>query len=86
MPTEADHSLVTGIPSHSRDTPSHLEENTNLKTPKIQIRKELYFVEGLVEDFPEGVEVSKYESNCIPGLFSLYQLPEDDLEAKVRIA
>jgi hypothetical protein len=32
------------------------------------------------------VGISNYESNCIPGLFSLSQLLEDDSEARVRIA
>ena len=71
MPTEADHFSVTGIPSQFRDTPPHLGEDTNLKTPKVQIGEELYFVEGPVEDFSEGVEASDYELNCIPGLFIL---------------
>ena len=86
MSTEAHHSSATGIPSHCRDIPSHLEEDTNSGTPKVQIKEELYFVEGPVEDFTEEAEVSNYQSNCIPGLFSLYQLPEDDLKARVRIA
>ena len=74
------------MPSHSRDIPSHFEEDSNPETLNVKIGEELYFIEGPIEDCPEEAEISNYESNCIPGLFSLYQLPEDHLKDRVRIA
>jgi len=81
MPTEVDHTLVTLIPMHSRDTPPHLNNISNFKLTDLKVSKILEDVRGPIDDIPEEARIINFESEEIQGLFSPCHCVE--LEAKI---
>src|ERR1700677_610381 len=83
MPTEIDHVSVTPIPSHARDTPPHLDNDSVSKPVKLKVSDSLRRVKGPIDNVPEDTKVINYESGAMPGLFSPRHCVER--QAKLRI-
>ena len=83
MPTEVDPTSVTPLPTHSRDTPPHLDIISNFELADLKVSETLEEVKGPLDDLPEEVRITNFESDEIPGLFSPRHCVE--LEAKIRI-
>ena len=83
MPTEVDHTSVTPIPMHSRDTPPHLNNILNFELADLKASKSLEDIRGSIDDIPEEVRIINFESEEIPRLFLLHHCVE--LEAKIQI-
>ena len=83
MPTEIDRVSVTPIPSHARDTPPHLDNDSVSKLVELKVSDSLRRVEGPIDNVPEDAKIINYESGAMPGLFSLRHCIER--QAKLRI-
>ena len=83
MPTEIDHTSVTPIPSHSRDTPPHFDSDSVSELTELKFSDSLNRVEGPIDDIPENAKMINYEPGVIPGLFSPCHCIEN--EAKLHI-
>src|ERR1700683_2486558 len=70
MPTEIDRVLVTPIPSHARDTPPHLDNDSVSELVELKVSDSLRKVEGPIDDVPKDAKIVNYESGAMPGLFS----------------
>ena len=70
MPTEAEQTLVTLIPTHSRDTPPHLDSDSTLEGTDVKVNKILESIEGLIDNILEGAKIVNFKSDDIPRLFS----------------
>src|SRR6202050_1932716 len=78
MPTEIDRVSVTPIPSHARDTPPHLDNDSVSELVELKVSDSLRKVEGPIDDVPKDAKIINHESGAMPGLFSPRQ-------AKLRI-
>jgi hypothetical protein len=83
MPTEIDHTSVTPLPMHSRDTPPHLDIILNFELADLKVSETLEEVKGPLDDLPEEVRITNFESDEIPVLFSPCHCVE--LEANIRM-
>ena len=83
MPTEIDPTSVTPIPSHARDTPPHLDNDSVSKLIELKVSDSLGKVEGPIDDVPENAKIINYESGAMPRLFSLRHCVKR--QAKLRI-
>ena len=83
MPPDTDRTSVTPIPSHSRNTPPHLDNDSVSELTELKISDSLNKVEGPIDDIPENAKIINHESGEIPGLFSPRHCIEN--EAKLRI-
>ena len=70
MPTEINHTSVTPIPSHSRDTPPHLDSDSVSELTELKVSKSLDYVKGPINDIPEDTKITNYTSEEMPRLFS----------------
>ena len=57
MPTEVEHLSADSTPTHSRDTPPHLEDNSISKAVGFELVKTLKAIEGPRNDIPEDVKI-----------------------------
>ena len=78
MPTEIDHTSVTPIPSHSRDTPPHFDSDSVSELTELKVSDSLNRVEGPIDDIPENAKITNYEFGAMPGLFSLCHCIENE--------
>src|SRR6202050_1602358 len=83
MPTKIDCVSVTPIPSHARDTPPHLDNDSVSKLVELKVSDSLRRVEGPIDNVPEDAKIINYESGAMPGLFSPCHCIER--QAKLRI-
>ena len=83
MPTEAEQTSVTLIPTHSRDTPPHLDSDSAFEVTDLKTNEILESIKGPIDDIPESAKIVNFVSGDIPGLFSPRHC--DQLEAKLRI-
>ena len=83
MPTEIDRVSVTPIPSHARDTPPHLDNDSVSELVELKVSDSLRKVEGPIDDVPKDAKIVNYESGAMPGLFSPRHCVER--QAKLRI-
>src|ERR1700683_1484325 len=83
MPTEIDRVLVTPIPSHARDTPPHLDNDSVSKLVELKVSDSLRRVEGPIDNVPEDAKIINYESGAMPGLSS--QCDGVEHQANLRI-
>jgi hypothetical protein len=70
MLTEAEQTSVTLIPTHSRDTPPHLDSDSTLKVTDLKVNEILESVEGPIDDIPESANIVNFKYEDIPRLFS----------------
>ena len=70
MPTEINHTSVTPIPSHSRDTPPHLDSDSVSELTELKVSKSLDYVEGPINNIPENTKITDNMSKEMPRLFS----------------
>ena len=83
MPTKIDRASVTPIPSHARDTPPHLDNDSVSELIEPKVSDSLGKVKGPIDDIPENAKIINYESRVMPGLFSPCHCIEN--EAKLCI-
>jgi len=81
MPPEVDHTSVTPIPTHSRDTPLHLNNISNFELADLKVSESLEDVKGPIDDIPEEARNINFGPKEIPGLF----LPCHCIELKAKI-
>jgi hypothetical protein len=72
MPTEAERTSVTLIPTHSRDTTPHLDSDSAFKVTHLKVNEILEGIKGLIDDILEDAKIVNFnsDSNDIPGLLS----------------
>ena len=81
MPTEVEGTSVTLIPTHSRDTPPHIDSDSTPKVTDLKVNETLESIEGLIDNIPEGAKIVNYKSEAIPRLLS----PHDCVKAKPKL-
>ena len=83
MPTEEEHPSAARTPTHLRDTPPHLDDDSVSKAVGFEIGEPLRDIEGPRDDIPEDAKVFEFETEELPGLFAPRHCVE--LEARMRI-
>ena len=76
MPTKADHTSVTPIPTHSRNTLPHLDNDSVFKLTELKVSKSLEHVKGPMDDVPEDARIVNIKSKEIPRPFLVYYCVE----------
>ncbi len=81
MPTEAERPSVTPIPTHSRDTPPHLDSDSAFEVTDLKSNEKLEVIEGPIDDIPESAEIVNFENRELPGLFSPRHCKQSDAKS-----
>ena len=67
MPTEEECPSADSTPTHSKDTPPHLEDNSISKAVRFKLVETLKAIEGPHNDIPEDVKIFDFETEELPG-------------------
>ena len=86
MPTEAERTSVTPIPTHSRDTPPHLDSDSAFEVTHLKSDEKLEVIEGPIDDIPESAEIVNFENGELPGLFSPRHCKQSDAKSRIKEA
>jgi len=86
MPTEAERTSVTLIPTHSRDTPPHLDSDSTFEVTNLKSDEKLEVIEGPIDNIPESAEIVNFENGELPGLFLPHHCKKSDAKSSIKKA
>ena len=82
----SERTLVTPIPTHSRDTPPHFDSDSTFEVTNLKSNEKLEVVEGPIDDILESAEIVNFETRELPRLFSPHHCKQSDAKSRIKEA